>query len=431
MNRDPLQLNHVYQGDVMQVLGTFPSGSVQTVVTSPPYWGLRDYGTADWAGGDSHCDHRGKARPSDSRIYEGTMQGKNPARGNGAHRSGGYPAKCRCGAIRIDEQLGLEPTPELYIEHMVRVFEEIKRVLRPDGTVWLNIGDSYYGGKGKSGQSMTPETQAKRKKAGDSVTHGHQQIGGPGLVRPLDAPQKGLKPGDLVGIPWRLAFALRDAGWHLRQDIIWHKPNPMPESIYDRCTKAHEYVFLLSKSGRNTIWCSRDTAEWSHDPDHSETITDLKGNPRRRWRGHKYYYDQRAIKEPATDTTLSRMDQALEGQAGSTRANGNTRADRPMKAVGDGELRNKRDVWTIATTPYKGAHFATFPKALVQPCILAGCPLGGIVLDPFIGSGTVGEVAMELHRKFVGIELKPDHVKLARKRLLKNGLLLQKTIFDE
>jgi DNA modification methylase len=289
----------------------------------------------------------------------------------------------------------LEPTPELYVEHAVAVFREVRRVLRDDGTCWVNMGDSYAHSLRQSGAQYAGEKQ--------NTSEGSIRSG----FKPCPA---GLKEKDLVGIPWMLAFALRADGWWLRQDIIWAKPNPMPESVTDRLTKSHEYIFLLSKSA-------------------------------------KYYFDHEAIKEPCASSSLARWDQDIENQKGSDRVPGKTNG--PMKAVGGPasrklaeqaiartgglisggtersslgipakETRNKRDVWTVATFPYKEAHFATFPPKLIEPCILAGCPPGGVVLDPFCGSGTTGVVALRHQRDFIGIELNPDYITLINKRLL-------------
>lgn len=277
---------NIIQGDAIAGMQTLPAECVQTCITSPPYWGLRDYGHAD--------------------------------------------------------QLGTEKTPEMYVENMVKAFREVRRILRNDGTVWLNLGDSY-------------------------------------AMQTINKAPFGLKSKDIVGIPWRVAFALQADGWYLRQDIIWHKPNPMPESVTDRCTKAHEYIFLLTKN-------------------------------------QKYYYDTEAIKEPVTETTLSRLSQKnLPNQIGSTRVPGKTNGN--MKAVGGTEKRNKRSVWTVTTKPFRGAHFATFPKDLIEPCVLAGCPVGGTVFDPFTGSGTTAIVAMNHGRNFIGTELNPEYIKIAESRI--------------
>ena len=263
---------NILQGDCIETLQKLNDKSINTCITSPPYWGLRDYGETD--------------------------------------------------------QLGLEDTPEEFVENLVKVFREVKRVLRDDGTVWLNLGDSY-----SSGGRTTTTNQTLR---GDKDY---------GVTRPK--PSKGIKPKDLIGIPWRVALALQQDGWYLRQDIIWHKPNPMPESVKDRCTKAHEYIFLLSKSP-------------------------------------KYYFDNESIKEDCVSKTGK---------------------------------RNKRSVWTVTTKPFKGAHFATFPMDLIEPCVLAGCPEGGTVLDPFGGSGTTGIVAVNHNRNAILCELNKEYIEIAKKRI--------------
>lgn len=256
--------------------------SVQMCVTSPPYFGLRDYGH--------------------------------------------------------DGQMGRESTPEEYISSMVDVFRHVKHILKEDGVLWLNIGDSY----------STSNNGTRKAK-------------------------------DLIGIPWMLAFALRDDGWYLRQDIIWNKPNPMPESVTDRCAKAHEYIFMLSKS-------------------------------------NKYFFDHEAIMEPVAESTIARLQQkTLPQQAGSNRVPGKTNGN--MKAVGRTDKRNRRSVWTVNTKPYKGAHFATFPPALIEPCILAGSRENDVVLDPFIGSGTTAEVCIIHNRNYIGCELNPDYKGLIDARI--------------
>jgi len=287
-------MNEILQGDVIERLKEIKTATVQCVVTSPPYWGLRDYGT--------------------------------------------------------DGQIGLEETPELYVEKMVEVFRQIKRVLKHDGTVWLNLGDSYNGSGGAGGDYNKGGLKEGQPKYGRKFTNN-------------------LKPKDLVGIPWRVAFALQADGWWLRQDIIWHKPNPMPEPVSDRCTKSHEYIFLLSKSS-------------------------------------KYFYDADAISEPCNypnDKRGERQDQRRG--TGMNSVSGNT-----------GEVRNKRSVWTINTKPYKEAHFAVFPPKIPELCIKAGSKEGDVILDPFFGSGTTGYVAQRLGRKWIGIELNPEYVRIAEKR---------------
>lgn len=290
--------DRIIQGDCIEVLRTLPDGIVNTCITSPPYFGLRDYG--------------------------------------------------------VDGQIGLEETPDQYVAKLVDVFREVKRVLRDDGTLWLNLGDSYAGNcsrvsSGRAGYGE--EREGIFTRGGD-----------------------GLKPKDLIGIPWRVAFALQADGWYLRQDIIWHKPNPMPESVTDRCTKSHEYIFLLSKS-------------------------------------KQYYFDNEAIKEQANpySTVRDRDNTRLNNTPGRTKMAG-------LK-VNDYETRNKRSVWTVTTKPFSEAHFATFPEDLIEPCVLAGCPENGLVYDPFMGSGTTALVAKKFARHYLGSELNQDYIDIANKRL--------------
>lgn len=300
-------------GDVREQLKQLADQSVNCVVTSPPYWGLRDYGN--------------------------------------------------------DGQIGLEQTPDAFITELVAVFREVKRVLRDDGTLWLNIGDSYFSTtKGTGG--MNPETSPKNAIKGKD----NFQAFDPVRVNAGDLP---IKVKDLVGIPWMLAFALRADGWYLRQDIIWHKPNPMPESVTDRCTKSHEYIFLLSKS-------------------------------------RQYYFDNEAIKEPSSNLgkTEIRFGGNKYGDSDDTK-----HATKSGNKYTDTGKRNKRDVWTVTTKPFKGAHFATFPPDLIEPCILAGCPEGGTVLDPFFGAGTTGLVAQRHNRKWIGCELNPEYAAIAQARI--------------
>lgn len=361
-------------GDSRERLRELPDGSVHCCVTSPPYFGLRDYG--------------------------------------------------------VDGQMGLEASPEEFVSGMVDLFREVRRVLRDDGTLWLNIGDSYAGsGRGgyAGGKSTLQGTVAGQDNS--RIARGSQKISGlhseqlsaGAIGRAWVPPPAGLKQKDLVGVPWMLAFALRADGWFLRQDIIWSKPNPMPESVQDRCTKAHEYLFLLSK-------------------------------------GPRYHFDALAIAEPLGLASVARLSQNVADQQGSERVPGKTNG--PMKAVGRraagnkthkyadaydagdevyrtkaglvgfaererakveaGDLegtRNKRSVWEVATQPFKEAHFATFPPALIEPCILAGCPKGGTVLDPFGGAGTTGLVADRLGRNATLIELNPEYAEISRRRI--------------
>ena len=293
-------------GDNRQALKELPDASVQTVVTSPPYWGLRDYGH--------------------------------------------------------DNQIGLEQSPEDFIEQLCIVFDEVWRVLKDDGTIWVNLGDSYAGNNSRA--SNNGRAGFGNEREGVFLKTG-----------------EGLKHKDLVGIPWRFAFAMQARGWYLRSDIIWHKPNPMPESVTDRPTKSHEYIFLMTKSPR-------------------------------------YYYDHQAVKEPFAESSVGRLAQDITQQVGSARANGGKKDNGNLKAVGDINAgRNKRTVWSVNVKGYKEAHFATYPPELIEPCILAGSQEGDTVLDPFSGSGTTGEVALQNGRNYIGLELNPDYAKMSEKRL--------------
>lgn len=368
------ELNKIYCGDVLEVLKTWPDNFVDCIVTSPPYWGLRDYGTAKWEGGNENCDHKGKPFATKSHINEHT--GGHDVK-NAEDREFFKEVCGKCGAKRIDAQLGLEKTPEEYVAKMVEVFRECKRVLKKDGTLWLNLGDSYNG-SGKGGDS--DRMYAKR----------HTSFGKIMDIRRQGVPVRinSLKPKDLVGIPWRVAFALQADGWYLRQDIIWAKPNPMPESVTDRCTKSHEYIFLLTKSG-------------------------------------KYYFDNDAIKEPVAEMSIKRAEYGFNSDRPSTKNNSMGKGGIHVEKMGSRFVnslgRNKRSVWTITTKPYMDAHFATFPQDLIIPMIRTTRP-DAIILDPFMGSGTTAYVARSLGRKYLGIELNPDYIKLADKRLAQKVL---------
>ena len=347
----------VLVGDNRNRLRELPEGSVQCVVTSPPYWGLRDYGTATWVGGDESCSHRRESKKSDKTITGHKNFTEMLGVGDAI-----YKDVCpRCDAVREDSQLGLEATPTEFVEQLCLVFDEVWRVLADDGTLWLNLGDSYnQTAPNRSGQNGFGDGRKNRDK--------RFSVGG----------VQGLKSKDLVGIPWRVAFALQERGWYLRQDIIWAKPNPMPESVTDRCTKSHEYLFLLTKKAQ-------------------------------------YFFDHEAIKEPV----------ATETGGANIRFGGNKYGDSddPKHATKSGniyqgsETRNKRDVWTVATKPYAEAHFATYPPELITPCILAGSKVGDIILDPFSGSGTTGAVALQLGRNYIGCELNPEYAALSEKRI--------------
>lgn len=463
-------------GDCREVLRSLPAESVQTCVTSPPYWGLRDYGlpTIVW-GGDAKCEHEwGEDIPGDARGGSGPnakeCYGGQDGESNYARKVARGNVCCLCCAWR--GALGLEPTPELYVEHIVEVFREVRRVLRNDGTLWLNLGDSY--------SSNWPAPNTRRNIVGNPRSGGKR---GPQRQPRLGS---GLKEKDLIGMPWRVAFALQADGWWLRSDIIWAKPSPMPESVRDRPTRSHEYVFLLSKSAR-------------------------------------YFFDQEAVLEPVSPNTHMRISQNVAAQVGSSRAYGGAKTNGPMKAVvraagvnpkaALGEQgrekqnpsmaaaiclpvhqRNIRSVWTIPTQPTAEAHFATFPEALVEPCVKAGTsergccaecgaawvrlvaamgtrkvapsgrpskvaldatdgthhhadaiganssmmsgeipiqltvgwqptckhegePVPCRVLDPFSGAGTTGVVAVKLRRCYVGIDLSADYNAIAKRRI--------------
>lgn len=358
---------NLIHGNAVDALKTLPDESVDCCVTSPPYYALRDYGTGHWEGGDPNCDH---AEAKISTRFDRTMTEKSKVQKNNKGTDmKRYKAVCpKCGAVRVDEQIGLEQTPEEFIDRLVEVFHEVKRVLKPTGTLWVNIGDSYWG-SGSRGFDFTNVFTEKSK----------VQMNNKGTVDLSELPKlKGnvgvYKDKDLIGIPWMLAFALRADGWTLRQDIIWNKLSTMPESITDRCTKSHEYIFLLSK-------------------------------------GKKYFFDHKAIQEEAK-------------YAGDDRgARTDNRRGTNMNSVSGatGEFRNKRDVWSVSNsagyTDEDGAHYATYCEKLIEPCIYAGCPVGGTVLDPFNGTGTTGVVALKSGRNYIGIDLNEKYIAMADRRL--------------
>lgn len=380
-----MELNKIIQRNVLDFPWPLEDNSVDCCVTSPPYWGLRDYGVAG--------------------------------------------------------QLGLEKTPEEFVARMVQVFEEVKRILKPTGTLWLNLGDSYaHNGAAYGAEKSTLIGRKQGEEMGKAKRFVKEGIG--------------LKPKDMVGIPWMVAFALRAAGWYLRQDIIWHKPNPMPESANDRCTKSHEYIFLLSKSSsyyydsyaiatpykdktyttfgieskgngdgsgliQSENWANsikeRKPKVWK-TPDGWDTGEGAHGSVHRKGREKGLTARE---KEALKDNVNGR---SLVGHSGNYDANGNL--------IGSGKA-NKRSVWTVATAPFKEAHFATFPEELITPCILAGCLKGGIVLDPFMGAGTTALVAKSNDRNFIGLELNPEYIQIAEDRLKQKFGMFHKSVICE
>lgn len=368
---------NLIHGNAVDALKTLPDESVDCCVTSPPYYALRDYGTGHWEGGDPNCDH--VANPKATKVQGNPVFNEGRPSREETHAKGYYKSVCpKCGAVRVDEQIGLEQTPEEFIDRLVEVFHEVKRVLKPTGTLWVNIGDSYWG-SGSRGFDFTNVFTEKSKVQMDSK----------GTIDLSELPKLkgnvgGYKDKDLIGIPWMLAFALRTDGWYLRQDIIWAKPNPMPESVTDRCTKSHEYIFLFSKSPR-------------------------------------YYFDAESIKTDAAEETATRYKYSFfehESKHGASRVNDaiNTAGMKPY----DGKA-NKRDVWFVtASGGYSdedGGHYATYNPKLIEPCIIGGCPREGVVLDPFNGTGTTGVVALKSGRNYIGIDLNEKYIAMADRRL--------------
>jgi DNA modification methylase len=329
-----MELNKIYNENCLTGLKNLPDNSIDCCVTSPPYFGLRDYGN--------------------------------------------------------DEQIGLEETPELFVAKMVEVFAEVKRTLKKEGTLWLNLGDSYCH---TVDSHKTKSDKQKSNKGADWDM----------IKRKFEGT---LKTKDLIGIPWMVAFALRSSGWYLRQDIIWHKPNPMPESVTDRCTKSHEYIFLMSKSQR--YYYDADAIK----TDSKNPVDDIRRMEEQTWDNKNTPDKLRNVIRPKTKSTFGNRNGELNG----------LHSGKPYYAV---EQANKRSVWTVNTMPYSEAHFATFPERLITDCIKAGCPENGIVLDPFMGAGTTALVAKKLSRNYIGFELNPAYIKIAEKRLYKEiGMFL-------
>ena len=449
-----IEINKIYNEGCIQTMRRMPDKFVDSVITSPPYWGLRDYNTEPIIiGGDLNCEHEwgGEICQKDNRGTQGSTLAGGEHHFRLDSLRGSFCKKC--GAWR--GQLGLEPTPELYVQHLVEIFRGIRRVLKDDGTVWLNIGDSYAGSWGNYG-ARNGNQRSRIAERWHRPAYEDSHYGWNGLPPTVNVP--GLKPKNLIGIPWRVAFALQAEGWYLRSDIIWAKPNALPESVKDRPTKSHEYIFLLTKSA-------------------------------------KYYYDAEAIAEPiecgsrAFSRNNSQARKRDDGKVWKGLTSG--RQDDYYEKVRAGEVtkRNKRDVWIVATKSFRGAHFAVFPEDLIEPCMLAGvpqfvckkcgkgrekifekkeyekhntenrdlalygenahrskhsppvhsmiigftdcgCNVGfepGIVYDPFMGSGTVAKVALRAGRRFIGSELNPEYCDIANKRIAE--YLLQGSLF--
>lgn len=356
--------NTLLRGHVLDVLPSLADGSVHAVVTSPPYYGLRDYGTGRWVGGDPKCTHS---------TGRGTnvAQTKNPnvSYPPAAHR-GGTPRRCgRCGARRVDNQIGLEETPSAYVDALRSVFAEIARVLRPDGAVWLNLGDCYYTGRPPGPHSTDPKQPARR-----------------GWVRPLDQPGRTwAKPKDLLGMPWRVAFALQDDGWWIRSAVVWHKTSALPESVTDRPASRYEHIFLLSRSRR--YWFDLDAIRQPHRPSSRQRAQPHRAQP------------GRAARDGLPNAGISGPQHLRREQMVHPRG------------------ANPGNVWSIAASGYRGAHFATFPMELARRCVLSACPKGGTVLDPFVGAGTTLVAAREQGRHGIGIDLSGEYLDLAVARL--------------
>ena len=493
---------YIHHGNVLDVLPQMPPASVHMVVTSPPYWGLRNYGLGQWQGGDPECSHEviRKARPD---LLNGRGE-PGPNNTSWSHRQdSGHPVCSYCGAIQEETGIGLEPTLGEWVQNIVAVMREVWRVLRDDGTVWLNIGDAYTSGGRATYRS------------GVSNNKGHQVQDD--MTRPR-TPQ-GLKAKDLMGQPWRVAFALQDAGWYLRSDIIWHKPNPMPESARDRPTSAHEYIFLLAKKPRyfydgeaiKTEW-AKSSVQRLNQPTF-DTQTGGPKDPKTGNRSHRKVLENLKLHQPSSWTTspsyqdqdpryAARANGHTDKQRGHSRrhAGFNARWDAMSHDEQQANGANARNVWLFSTQGYSGPHFAAFPEELPRRCILAGTSEHGVcgkcgapwtrvvkkelvptkkaartfvvdgrdaaadaqdqgsnrqkdghkpgwrneiqtlgwqptcacdapiepatILDPFAGSGTTGVVALRLGRNFLGIELSPEYIELARQRIVGDSPLL-------
>jgi len=400
MNKLPL--NQVLCGDNREVMKTLPGGSIDIAVTSPPYWGLRDYGEIEsiW-GGDPDCDHEWVNTPPPRQRNEADIQ--DPDSKQATMRGTNYNAQegnvcTKCGAWR--GQLGLEPHPQMFIDHLIEVSQEIKRVIKPRGSYWLNLGDTYFGGGGGNYGTGRSAEQAPHPK---NFTSKIQQT-------------DWLQPKQLLGIPWRVAMALQEDGWILRNCVIWYKPNHMPESVKDRLTKSYEFMFFFVKQRKyyfNLDKIREPYAESSIQRINQPTIMRQMGGDKQ----HELYGDAPGHGNRPADI-LKGLAKNLTKHEVATGRIGNFSYDDPLhnKAYHP-KGKNPGDMWEIPTYPFPGAHFAVFPPALIEPIIKAGCPKNGVVLDPFAGSGTALRVARKLGRRFIGIDINPEYVEMCERRV--------------
>jgi DNA modification methylase len=473
---------NIKTGNCLDVLKELPKHHFHTVVTSPPYYGLRDYNTGTWIGGDPNCPHKRLTKISkDTATGHANMYEHGDVVGDAIYRQ-----ECPiCGAKRQDDQIGLELTPQDYVSRLVEVFRGVRDTLRDDGTVWLNLGDSYHNYRADGGSNVKQSVHNSKHDQPESSPHRANKI-------------HGLKQKDLMGIPWKVAFALQEDGWYLRQDIIWHKPNPMPESVKDRCTKSHEYIFLLSKSPNYYFdyeaiqeeakdWGTRDRSDGKYHnegtglsphtgleksyetknkrsvwktkyKDDEEERTHRQGMSKTRGEKliatrpnipsqedfvkfmrsktnvktlsestsierttieHWFRSDKSGFSYPSRDDWIKISDLVNDWSPEYDDINERmTYEEFHFDDVVTTDKKNKRSVWTVTTKPYKDAHFATYPPDLIEPCIKAGCPKDGHVLDPFGGSGTTALVADRLNRNATVIELNKDYVDIAQKRIM-------------
>jgi len=398
----------IYQGDCLNILRTFDPNSIDMCLTSPPYWGLRDYGVEQVFGGDVDCEHEWNSCGKSSQrlrdpkaVFEECL---HPSLGN---------ICLKCGAWK--GQLGLEPTPELYIEHMTAVFSEVKRALKDEGTLWLNMGDTYSGNPSWESENLGNKDGLKTMR---------------GRERKLPLPQK-----CLCMIPERLAWSLIQDGWILRNKCVWFKPNGMPSSVKDRFSNKWEYLFMFSKNNRTLLWQHKETKEWTKTEPlgtKGEEGIDWEWKEDKKvslWHGFTYYFDLDAVREPFNYPERTYNSETKHHSTYQLKENGNKTTGGlhdGREQYGNPELgKNPGDVFEIPTQPFPEAHFAVFPEKLCDKPIKAGCPEGGIVLDPFCGSGTALYVAKEMGRRYIGIEINPEYIKLAEKRLAQKTLEFQ------